>query len=931
MGKEGGIRLHMTISNANATKSRTNIAVVGAGYWGKNHVRNFAELGALTHVCDSNCDTLGRFLEQYPQMVCTDSFDEILRIPDIHGVVIATPAATHYELTEKALEAGKDVLVEKPLSLAIHEAEALVKLAAQKKAILMVGHILLYHPAVLKLKQLITDGYLGRIYHIQSNRLSMGIVRSEENILWSFAPHDVSVILHLLGEVPSRVEATGNCHLQRDVEDVTITNLEFPSGVGAHIYVSWMNPFKEHRLVVIGDKRMAVFEDSRPDKKLQVYNHNFDWVNRAPVPVKGAVEEIPFESQEPLRSECQHFLECIQTRNRPRSDGEEGLRTLSVLSKCFESMKAKSSSHHQSPTSEAPKNNGWFAHETAQVDEPSEIGSGTKIWHSSHISKNARIGQKCNIGQNVYVGAGVTIGDGCKIQNNVSVYEGVTLEDYVFCGPSMVFTNVHNPRCEIPRMKEIRPTLVKRGATIGANATIICGNTVGQYAFIGSGAVVTKDVLDHALLVGNPARQIGWMCRCGIRLQEINGDSRSLACPSCGAKYRVTDNTGLETAKVEETMQKVPLLDLKAQYLSIKDEIDAAIKRVIESQRFILGPEVEALEREVADYCGCKHGIGVSSGTDALLVSLMALGIGPGDEVITTPFTFFATVGSIMRLGATPVFADIDPDTFNIDPEQIRKAVTANTKAILPVHLFGQAAEMDPILEIAQEHGIPVVEDAAQAIGAEYRGRRAGSMGTLGCFSFFPSKNLGAFGDGGMITTDNDELAEKIRIIRNQGAKPKYFHKIVGGNFRLDAIQAAILRVKLRHLDSWTEKRIQNAAYYTKGLQDAGLVADGKVIPPKIVQSRHIFNQYVIRVKNRDGLKAHLKENGIDTEIYYPKAMHLQECMKHLAAPSLPESEAAADEVLALPIYPELGTEHLEYALAQILAFHDGSSLSSLR
>jgi UDP-2-acetamido-3-amino-2,3-dideoxy-glucuronate N-acetyltransferase len=900
-----------------SSQYKSAIAVVGSGYWGRNHVRNFYQLGALSLVCDENPDALKAVAEQYPGIEVVDSFEEALSRPEIRGVVIATPAESHHVLAKRALAAGKDVLVEKPLALNVNDGWDLVNAASQNGAILMVGHILLYHPAVIKLKEIVESGALGKIQYIQSNRLSMGKVRSEENILWSFAPHDISMILYLLDEMPEHVQAFGRAYLQPDVEDVTISHLDFKSGVSAHIYVSWMNPFKEHRLVVIGDRKMAVFEDSRPDKKLRIFNHSFEWVHRQPMPSKGDEEAVAFPNEEPLKQECLHFLECMETRRRPRSDAHEGLRTLQVLQACFETMKRHG---HRQPVPVKPPSDekpDYFVHETAVIDHPCSIGSGTRIWHFSHVMSDAHIGQNCNIGANVLVGKGVVIGNGCKIQNNVSIYEGVTLEDYVFCGPSMVFTNVFNPRSEIPRMKELRPTLVKKGATIGANATIVCGHTIGEYAFIGAGAVVTRDVVPYALMVGNPARRIGWMCRCGTRLP----DAFSPTCPACGESYVMDDGERLAPQPNQTPVKHVPLLNLKAQYLSIKTEIDEAIARVLDSQRFIGGPEVEALEKEIAAYCGCEYAVGVSSGTDALLVSLMALGIGPGDEVITTPFTFFATVGSIMRVGATPVFADIDPVTFNIDPEQVKRAVTERTKAIIPVHLFGQCADMDPLLDLAKARGIAIIEDAAQAIGAVYKGRRAGTMGAFGCFSFFPSKNLGGFGDGGMVTTNDPELAEKVRIIRNQGAKPKYHHVMLGGNFRLDALHAAILRVKLKYLDKWTEKRIENAAFYTRRFMEG---ANGSILTPSIVQDRHIFNQYVIRIKNRDALKSFLKDRGIETEIYYPKPMHLQECLQPYGYPRplpLSESERAAEEVLALPIFPELSVEQLAYVSQAVIDF----------
>ena len=371
------------------------------------------------------------------------------------------------------------------------------------------------------------------------------------------------------------------------------------------------------------------------------------------------------------------------------------------------------------------------------------------------------------------------------------------------------------------------------------------------------------------------------------------------------------------------TQPAVPLLDLKPQYEALREEIQTAIQRVVESQRFINGPEVTALEEEVADYCGADHCVGVSSGSDALLVALMALNIGPGDEVITTPYTFFATVGAIRRVGATPVFADIDPVTYNIDPEHIAQCITSRTRAVIPVHLYGQCADMEPILALAEEHNFVVIEDAAQAIGSEYRGQRAGAMGTIGCFSFFPSKNLGAFGDGGAVTTNHPQLAQRIRILRNHGANPKYYHQFVGGNFRLDAIQAAVLRVKLRHLDAWTAGRQQNAAYYNNAFDALNLPAD-VLSTPAVVQDRHIFNQYVLRVNNRDALKDHLTRNGIGCEIYYPLSLHMQECFAELGyqAGDFPHSEQAAAETLAIPIYPELTDDQKQRVVQGIGEFY---------
>jgi len=364
---------------------------------------------------------------------------------------------------------------------------------------------------------------------------------------------------------------------------------------------------------------------------------------------------------------------------------------------------------------------------------------------------------------------------------------------------------------------------------------------------------------------------------------------------------------------------QVPLLDLKAQYATIRNEIAPAFESVMESQYFINGPQVKELESLVAEYSDCAAAVGVSSGTDALLCSLMTLGIGPGDEVITTPYTFFATAGSIWRTGARPVFVDIEPETFNINPSKIQAAVTEKTKAIMPVHLFGQMAEMDPIMAVAEKHNLYVIEDAAQAIGATYKGKKAGSIGTVGCFSFFPSKNLGGFGDGGMVVTQDEALADRLSQCRNHGSKPRYYHKWVGGNFRLDTLQAAGLIVKLKHLDDWSAKRRANAARYDE------LFADAEGVVTQTIRDYNvsIYNQYVIRVPRRNELQAFLKASGIGTAIYYPLSLHEQECFGELGYKKgkFPVSEKAADETLALPVYPELTDEQICYVAEKIKTF----------
>ncbi len=393
---------------------------------------------------------------------------------------------------------------------------------------------------------------------------------------------------------------------------------------------------------------------------------------------------------------------------------------------------------------------------------------------------------------------------------------------------------------------------------------------------------------------------------------------------------------------------KVPLLDLKPQYTSLKKELDEAILKVAESQYFILGPEVEKMEKEFCDYLGCKHAIGVSSGTDALLIALMSIDIKPGDEIIVPTYSFFATAGVVARMNAKPVFADIDPVTFNIDPNDIEKKITSKTKAIIPVHLYGQSADMQPIMEIAKKHNLKVIEDAAQAIGVQYKdGKSVGTIGDIGCFSFFPSKNLGCYGDGGLVTTNDDKLAYMLKIKRVHGGEQKYFHKVIGGNFRIDALQAAVLGVKLPHLDSWSEKRRKNAELYNKLFIEAGLAekpgktkfdSKNKVLlpgavykpavhsPQSAIKNYHIYNQYIIRVEKRDGLKKFLTEKEIGNEIYYPVPFHQQECFSDLgySKGDFPEAEKASETSLALPIYQDLSEEQQRYVVEQITEFIGG-------
>ncbi len=580
----------------------------------------------------------------------------MLEKEEVKGVVIATPAVQHYQMAKMALLAGKDVFVEKPLALTVEEGEELIALAKNQQKILMVGHILEYHPAVLKLKDLIANGSLGKIQYIYSNRLNLGKFRTEENILWSFAPHDISVIIFLLGETPIEVAAQGGAYLNSEIADVTITNLSFANGVKAHIFVSWLHPYKEQKLIVVGSDKMAVFDDVAKDKLL-LYNHKVNWIERQPIPKK------------------------------------------------------------------------------------------------------------------------------------------------------------------------------------------------------------------------------------------------------------------------EDDM--IPLTDLNVQYNSIKAEIDQAIHKVIEQGEFILGADVKAFEEEIASYLDVKYAIGVASGTEALQLGLLACGVGPKDEVITTPFTFIATAEAITQCGAVPVFVDIDPETYNMDSMKIESKISDRTKAILPVHLYGQAATMKPILELAEKYNLMVIEDCAQSLGSEYMGKKTGSLGDAGCFSFFPSKILGAYGDGGIVTTNNPEIAEKVKMLRNHGCKEKYYHLIPGFNSRLDNLQAAILRVKLKYTDSWIEKRQKATEVYAQCMKEIDNIALPYIAPDR----NHVFNYYTIRLKNsqknRNQLQQYLRTQGIASAIYYPVSLHLQDVYHHLKYKKgdFPESEKVQEEVLSLPIYPELTEEQISNVAKTIKGF----------
>lgn len=542
MGSDVGTAEGLT-ENGNAIKPPSVIApgigVLGAGYWGMNHVRVWQRLGMLAAVADPSQKCLEEVRGIDPSIRTYDSPEELFGDPEVAGVVIATPAETHARLAVEAMVSGKDVLVEKPLATNWADGRDMVGTASRLGRLLMVGHVLEYHPAVRRLRELIDGGVLGQIRYLYSNRLSFGKLRVEENSLWSFAPHDIALCLRMIGVEPVDVSCRGGSYLNPAVADVTLMGLSFPNNVQAHIFVSWLHPFKEHRFVVVGDRQMAVFDDTAPwEAKLVLYPHEVDWVGgRLPVARKAAGVPVPLARIEPLEAECSHFSDSIRNRSRPLTDGSDALVVLKILAAGGRSLAEGGTPIRMQEPSLGSL--GASVDPTSTVDVGAAIGEGTRIWHYSHVMAGAHIGKGCTLGQNVFVGGNVHIGDNVKIQNNTSVFEGVSLEDDVFCGPAVAFTNVLNPRAALPRKDEYRPTLVKRGATLGANCSIVCGVTVGEYALIGAGAVVTQDVPAYGLVVGNPARLRGWVSSAGRKLSFTNGEA---VCPETGERYRLVGN-----------------------------------------------------------------------------------------------------------------------------------------------------------------------------------------------------------------------------------------------------------------------------------------------------------------------------------------------------------------------------------------------------
>jgi UDP-2-acetamido-2-deoxy-ribo-hexuluronate aminotransferase len=542
-------------------------------------------------------------------------------------------------------------------------------------------------------------------------------------------------------------------------------------------------------------------------------------------------------------------------------------------------------------------------HPSAVIDQGATIGGGTRVWHFSHVCSGACIGEHCSLGQNVFVGNDVVIGNHVKIQNNVSVYDAVTIEDEVFCGPSMVFTNVYNPRSGVTRKDQYRKTLIRRGATLGANTTIVCGITIGEYAFVAAGAVVNRDVPNFALMAGVPARQLGWMSRYGERLDlPLSGEGQTI-CPHTGERYALNDGACMLIPQSAEfpdrSREKMEFIDLKAQYSALHGSINTRIQAVLNHGHYIMGPEVAALERRLCDYTGAAHCVTVASGTEALLISLMAIGVHAGDEVITSPFSFIAAAEVIALLGATPVFVDIEADTCNIDAILIEEKITSRTRAIIPVSLYGQPADMDEINAIAEKHGLVVIEDAAQSFGATYKGRKSCNLSSIGCTSFFPSKPLSCYGDGGAIFTSDDALAEAMRGLRVHGQSQRYLHTRAGVGGRMDTLQCAIVLAKLERFDWEVRMRLRIGALYSELLGN-GIV---KILPRSDRTS--VFAQYTVSLENRDAVQVFLRELGIPTAVHYPLLIPLQPAYERFCKiPYFPVAAAMTSRVMSLPMGP---------------------------
>lgn len=951
--------------------AQVKVVVVGCGKWGANHVREFARLGVLVAVVDIDPKAAETMAGLFNAEI--RDWQSTIQDPSITAVVLATPAETHAAMAVEALSAGKHVFVEKPLALSLADGQRVAHAARLSNRIVMVGHLFQYHPAFLKMQTLIRAGNIGNIQHIYSSRLALGRIRHTEDALWSLAPHDLSMILSLAGEgQPQKVTAEASNHLRPDISDAISAHLEFRSGLQAQLSVSWLYPFKERKLVALGNEGMIVFDDAKEwSSKLIIYRHSVRWEGGKPEAVMGATEAVELAPADPLTEEALHFLNCICENRQPRTDLAEGMKVLSLLETIKATMGQERAPQHPclpkrlSLEDVSSLGTNAHVHETAAIDDGAFIGEGTNIWHFTHVLKGAHIGRNCIVGQNVMIGNDVMIGDRCKIQNNVSVYSGVVLEDGVFCGPSCVFTNVLTPRAEVERKLEMLPTVVRRGATIGANATIVCGIELGTYCMVGAGAVVTKSVSPFALVVGNPSRQIGWVSAAGEHLGP------DLVCPRTGERYALKGELKLTlesldnrqphaNSSVRETLLKppkdckstIPFVDIHAQIASIRPVLERNISAVIDHGNFIMGPEVADLEQRLARFTGAAHVVTCASGTDALTLSLCALGLQRGEAVLVPTFTFVASVEPIALLGGVPIFLDIEPATLTLDPAQITLGVAAARKAghrpvgIIAVDIFGHPADYEAINQTALKYDLWVIADAAQSLGSGLAsGRRTGSLATITTTSFFPSKPLGSFGDGGAVFTDEEALAVKIRSLARHGrsSKSKFDSTYIGMNSRLDTLQAAVLLAKIDVFEQDLRKRSMVAARYshliTQGTK--GCTCRFKIMPPSVTPGvSPAWASYTIRIQpndnddrrglgscfNGDGsrgnetMRTALQREGIPTIVYYPVLIHNMKPYSSYptSEAGYPVAEKAVAEVLSLPMNPNL-CEELQAKIVNML------------
>ncbi|RYN89579.1 hypothetical protein AA0119_g8852 [Alternaria tenuissima] len=885
------------------------VVVVGCGYWGINLVRCFSTIGALHAVVDVDTERAAEVARQHG--VLAQDWTTALNDKRSDAVVLATPAIEHSHMAVEAFEAGKDVFIEKPLALTVEDGHKILEASKRAGKLGMVGHLFQYHPAYIKMRALVNSGALGKLQQISSTRLAFGRIRHEENASWSLAPHDISMILGIVGQDPTSIEAKADHFIRGTIADSANVRLRFSEDVQAQISVSWIYPTKERKLVVVGDKAMAVFDDCKPvGDKLTLYDQHITWESGLPSAKKGTEHAIEIDNAEPLVEECRHFLQCILTRQPALSSLDEGQRVLRVLTAIDESSRRNSLVTLQTQQQDSSHKSTTKIHETAVIDENCHIDSGTRIWHFSHVLTGSYIGKNCNIGQNVMIGENVKIGDHCKIQNNVSIYDGAQLEDGVFCGPSCVFTNVLHPRAEIERKNEFVPTIVRRGATIGANATIICGNELGEYCMVGAGAVVTKPVSPYALVFGNPAQQMGWVSAAG---ETLGAD---LLCSRTGERYELDAHAHLIPASLtnhQATAMNTPIqfIDLKAQQAKLGPQFFQRIQNVLGRTDFIMGAEVLELEKRLADFTGATYAITCASGTDAIHLALMSLRVKSGDAILVPVSSFVASIEPVVLLGAHIVFVDIDPHSFTIDPAliesgvQVAKASGYRPVGIIAVDLYGQPADYGPLSVMAAEHGLWILADAAQSFGASYGGHKVGTLARITTTSFFPAKPLGCYGDGGAVFTDDSDLAATIRSLRVHGRGEDKFDNIqVGLNSRLDTLQAAVLLSKLEVFESELAARQKVASRYTEQLKST-LKA-----PPIRELTESAWASYTICTGHRDLLQKHLQERGIPTAIYYPRLLCDQ--VAYSSFPMIhggcPVAKRVVGTILSLPIHPYLST-----------------------